>query len=182
MFACLLYDVHYADAVTSVRGLDGVCVITTLNDGVVVPLDCLIHVEDLCLRVFLERRYIYFYVDDTVALSVRVACGDGVAVNAIGLVDAVAVGLTADVLRSTATYIVVFSLDRSGINRQVETVDTIRTVDGGVSVFVLFGCSDGVLELVACMVLRTGGPEERQRCLTDCRVVLEQVGRINDKY
>ena len=181
VLARFLYNVQYADAVATVGGLNRVTVVSTLCDVVAVPIDGLVLVQDACLGVFLERRYIHLYIYYTIALTVRIACRDGVAVNAIGLVSSITVGLTADVLRCAATYVVVFGDVRSGIDCEVQAVDTVRIVNGRVAVFILLGRSDRVLQCIADMILRTRGPVERQCRFTDRGVVLVQVGRINDE-
>ena len=181
MFAGLLYYVQYADAVATITRLYGVAVVSALCDVVVVPINGLVLVQDACLGVFLERRYIHLYIYYTITLTIRIACCDGVAVNAIGLIGSVSVGLTADVLRRSATYVVVFGRMRSGINREVQAVDTVGVVDSRVTILVLLGRSDRMLQCVVSMILRTTCPVERQCRFADRGVELEQVGRINDE-
>ena len=151
-------------------------------DGRVTPCERLAYVDNGVLGCDSRCRNGHVYINDAVAYAVLGLNRDSVVINGVRLTYDITVHLTAYIARSTGTYLMILVFLRLCVNGQVQSVDAVGLVNGLESVLVLFGLSDVVLYvfllLVAC---RTVDPEVGQVGLTDGRVLLEQVSRINDQ-
>ena len=146
------------------------------------PRDRLVNVLDDTLLNNSRSRYGHMYINNTVADAVLRLNRNSVVINSVRLTCDIAVNLTANRLRGSCTYLIILMCFRLGVNGQVQAVDTVGFVYSFEAVFVLFGLSDLVLDGFLLLVARRAvNPKERKVGLTDGRVLLEQVSRINDQ-
>ena len=89
--------------------------------------------QDSCLRIFLDGRYVNLQINDTVASGYRTGLGpDGIVIQRIVLVRVSAVLLAVDHLRITCTYIFLADDERNRIYLQIQAVELLDELVVGV--------------------------------------------------
>ena len=137
--------------------------------------------QNACLDMTLYGAVGYLNKDNTIAHIVRSGAENGVAIYGIGLHLAAVIVFAVEVQLFAFAHLVCLCAGRNRINLQVQTIDTICSVNGLIFVFVCL--------LFSCRMTQTAGDRYAvylpiKRCVrhADSGVRLIQEGRINDQY
>ena len=115
----LLYNMQDTDAVATVCQFRRVAIFTTALNRIVAPSDGLAFVQDLRLSVLFNRYNRYVYIDYTIAYTILGVYINRVFVYLIRRIIGISIGLVMYVFRFTATYGVVLTGFRYGIDGQI---------------------------------------------------------------
>ena len=144
------------------------------RDGLAAPIDRLVHMLDALLDDMTLRELIDLHINDTVANRTCVVTTNGIANNGTYRVQIlVKITLAVDDRVFVLAYVIALYYPRRLFDGQGQTIDTVRSVDRGITPFVLLA----LRQRIVYMVCRTVQPMERQIQFADRGIQYKMIGR-----
>ena len=120
---CLLNNMQDSDTVATVRQFRRVAVVSSGYNSIIVPMDRLTLMQDLRLRIVLDRAYMNLHKQRIHTFGLRrELLLDCIQINSITLCIISSVGLAVNALFMTGTNIIGLCTSSDRINRQVQLV------------------------------------------------------------